>query len=75
MLFKGAVPNSDVTVIKIFPTQQVNKELDGVRKAKPQLQLRLVMDGKAILKNDLMIGCQHVVISGLYSTWRPAEVK
>lgn len=47
MLFKGPVQNSDITIIKIFPTQQVNKELDGARKAKPRMQLRLVTDDKA----------------------------
>lgn len=59
MFFKGPVQNSDITIIKIFPTQQVNKELDGVRKVKPQMQLRLVMDDKAFLKkkSGLMIGC------------------
>lgn len=50
MVFKRAVQNSDIIVIKILPIQQVNKELDGDRKAKPQMQLRLVMDDKAFLK-------------------------
>lgn len=75
MVFKRAVQNSDIIVIKILPIQQVNKELDGDRKAKPQMQLRLVMDDKAFLKKTWFnVWVQHVVISELYSTWRP-EVK
>lgn len=59
MLFKRLVQNSDITVIKIFPIQQANKELDDVRKAKPQVQLRLVTDDKVFFKkkHGLMIGC------------------
>lgn len=52
MPFKRAVKNSDIIVIKILPIQQVNKELDGVRKAKPQMQLRLIMDNKVFLKKS-----------------------
>lgn len=51
MFFKGTMQSSDTTLIKVFPIQQVNEELDSVRKAKDQMQLWLARDVKCNTKS------------------------